>query len=393
MSGARALIPVEIPAHDLVAQYELDPRRGHRGDPGRARERRVRARRGAVEIRGRVRASLRRRPRDRRRHRARRALHRPDARSASARGRGDHGRQHRHLHAAPRSATAARGSSSPTSTSRRSTSTRPPSRPPSRRSTAAIVAVHLYGLPADVARLREIADRHGLALIEDAALAFGATVDGQPVGGLGRIGCFSFAPHKILGAYGDGGMITTNDDELARRARLLAGYGEPWRESMAGPDGRLTLLAEGYHTHLDLLQAAVLRVKLRHAEDWITAAARERRRSTTNCSQTRRSSRLGPARPNARLPELRRPRPRARRGARRARPRRESRLRSSTSRRCTSSPSTSASATGRAHCRQRRRQRRSCSACPSTQSSRRAPCAASPASSGGPPNDHDRPKE
>jgi dTDP-4-amino-4,6-dideoxygalactose transaminase len=69
-------------------------------------------------------------------------------------------------------------------------------------------------------------------------------------------------------------MITTRDDGLAQRARLLAGYGEPWRESMAGPDGRLTLLAEGYHTHLDLLQAAVLRVKLRHVAGWI-----ERRRA------------------------------------------------------------------------------------------------------------------
>jgi dTDP-4-amino-4,6-dideoxygalactose transaminase len=135
--------------------------------------------------------------------------------------------------------------------------------------TAAIVAVHLYGLPADMVRLEEIARRHGLALVEDAALAFGASVEGRPTGGLGRVACFSFAPHKILGAYGDGGMITTSDDQLAQRARLLAGYGEPWRESMAGPDGRLTLLAEGYHTHLDLLQAAVLRVKLRHVGTWI----------------------------------------------------------------------------------------------------------------------------
>ncbi len=135
--------------------------------------------------------------------------------------------------------------------------------------TAAIVAVHLYGLPADMVRLGDIARRHGLALVEDAALAFGSSVDGRPVGALGHVGCFSFAPHKILGAYGDGGMITTSDDQLSRRARLLAGYGEPWRESMAGPDGRLTILAEGYHTHLDLLQAAVLRVKLRHIGTWI----------------------------------------------------------------------------------------------------------------------------
>ena len=135
--------------------------------------------------------------------------------------------------------------------------------------TAAVVAVHLYGLPADLSRLEEVVRRHGLTLVEDAALAFGASVDGRPVGGIGRVGCFSFAPHKILGAYGDGGMITTSDEELARKARLLAGYGEPNRESMAGPDGRLTILAEGYHTHLDLLQAAILQVKLRHVHGWI----------------------------------------------------------------------------------------------------------------------------
>jgi dTDP-4-amino-4,6-dideoxygalactose transaminase len=135
--------------------------------------------------------------------------------------------------------------------------------------TAAIVAVHLYGLPADMVALAAVARRHGLALVEDAALAFDASVDSRPVGGIGDVGCFSFAPHKILGAYGDGGMITTNDDQLARRARLLAGYGEPWREAMAGPDGRLTILAEGYHSHLDLLQAAVLRVKLRHVGRWL----------------------------------------------------------------------------------------------------------------------------
>jgi dTDP-4-amino-4,6-dideoxygalactose transaminase len=135
--------------------------------------------------------------------------------------------------------------------------------------TAAIVAVHLYGLPADMIQLERVARRHGLALIEDAALAFGSSVDGRPVGSLGHVGCFSFAPHKILGAYGDGGMITTGDEQLARRARLLAGYGEPWREAMTGPDGRLTILAEGYHSHLDLLQAAVLRVKLRHVNRWL----------------------------------------------------------------------------------------------------------------------------
>ena len=112
--------------------------------------------------------------------------------------------------------------------------------------TAAIIAVHLYGLPADLGRLAEISRRHGLALVEDAALAFGASVDGRPVGGIGDVGCFSFAPHKILGAYGDGGMITTSDEQLADKALLLAGYGERGRESMADSDGRLTILEQGY---------------------------------------------------------------------------------------------------------------------------------------------------
>jgi dTDP-4-amino-4,6-dideoxygalactose transaminase len=98
-------------------------------------------------------------------------------------------------------------------------------------------------------------------------------VGDRRAGSLGRVAAFSFAPAKVLGAYGDGGLITTDDGDLARRARLLAGYGEPFREAMAGPDGRLRLEAEGYHSHLDLLQAAVLRVKLRH----LPAAARRRR--------------------------------------------------------------------------------------------------------------------
>lgn len=140
--------------------------------------------------------------------------------------------------------------------------------------TKAILPIHLYGLPADLGRLLPLAVEHGLALIEDAALAWGAKLDGRRVGALGTAGCFSFAPHKILGAYGDGGLVTTNDPELARSVRLLGGYGEPSKESMEGPDGTLTLLAEGYHSHLDLLQAAVLRVKLRHVDSWIAARQR-----------------------------------------------------------------------------------------------------------------------
>lgn len=136
--------------------------------------------------------------------------------------------------------------------------------------TRAVIAVHLYGLPADLPRLREITTRHGIALVEDACLAFGAAIGERKAGSIGDVACFSFAPHKILGAYGDGGMVVTANGELAERIRLLAGYGEPWRNSMTGPDGRFTLLVEGYHSHLDLLQAAVLRVKLHHVDGWIS---------------------------------------------------------------------------------------------------------------------------
>lgn len=135
--------------------------------------------------------------------------------------------------------------------------------------TKAIVAVHLYGLPAELGALGAIAGDHGLLLVEDAALALGARIEERPVGSIGRAASFSLAPTKILGAYGDGGFITTDDPTLARRARLLAGYGEPFRDAMTGPDGRLRLEVEGYHSHLDLLQAAILRVKLRHLPGWI----------------------------------------------------------------------------------------------------------------------------
>ncbi|MEO8968766.1 MAG: DegT/DnrJ/EryC1/StrS family aminotransferase [Solirubrobacteraceae bacterium] len=134
--------------------------------------------------------------------------------------------------------------------------------------TRAIVAVHLYGLPAEMDALRGLACADNLAIVEDAALAFGARIGNRPVGALGDGAAFSLAPSKVLGAYGDGGFIAIDDESLAARARLLAGYGEPYRNAMTGPDGRLRLEAEGYHSHLDLLQAAVLRVKLRHLPEW-----------------------------------------------------------------------------------------------------------------------------
>ncbi len=119
--------------------------------------------------------------------------------------------------------------------------------------TAAILAVHLYGQPADMTALRAVADRHGLRLIEDAAQAHGARWDGRRVGGLGDAAGFSFYPGKNLGALGDGGAITTNDAALAQRLRALRNYGSTikYRHDQIG-----------FNSRLDDLQAAFLAVKL-----------------------------------------------------------------------------------------------------------------------------------
>ncbi len=125
--------------------------------------------------------------------------------------------------------------------------------------TAAIVAVHLYGQPADMAALRRVADAHHLALIEDAAQAHGAAVGDRRVGGLADAACFSFYPSKNLGALGDAGAIVTADAGLAERARTLRDHGqaEPGRHTVVGRNSRL-----------DALQAAVLTVKLPHLDRW-----------------------------------------------------------------------------------------------------------------------------
>ncbi|MBI5877346.1 MAG: DegT/DnrJ/EryC1/StrS family aminotransferase [Chloroflexi bacterium] len=125
--------------------------------------------------------------------------------------------------------------------------------------TRAVVPVHLYGAPADLDPISAIARRHNLRVIEDAAQAHGATYNGRRVGGIGDLGCFSFYPTKNLGAYGDGGLITTNDDALADRLRLLRQYG--WRT-------RDHSVLRGLNSRLDEMQAAILRVKLRHLDAW-----------------------------------------------------------------------------------------------------------------------------
>lgn len=121
----------------------------------------------------------------------------------------------------------------------------------------AVMPVHLYGHPADMPALMSIARRHNLLVFEDCAQSHGATLDGRKTGAWGDVAGFSFYPTKGLGAYGDGGMILTNDAELAERARELREYG--WSE-------RYVSRTPGMNSRLDELQAAILRVKLRHLD-------------------------------------------------------------------------------------------------------------------------------
>ncbi|NIL95834.1 MAG: aminotransferase class I/II-fold pyridoxal phosphate-dependent enzyme [Planctomycetales bacterium] len=125
--------------------------------------------------------------------------------------------------------------------------------------TKAIIPVHLYGQCAEMEPLRQMANQHGLWLVEDAAQAIGAEYREQPAGSLGDVGCFSFYPTKNLGGAGDGGMLTTNDDQLADRLRLLRVHG--MRPRYYHP-------AIGINSRLDSLQAAVLNVKFPHLEHW-----------------------------------------------------------------------------------------------------------------------------
>ncbi len=123
--------------------------------------------------------------------------------------------------------------------------------------TKAIIPVHLYGQAADLNSIQSFARQHGLRVIEDCCQAHGATYSGRRVGCFGDLGCFSFYPTKNLGAVGDGGMVVTNDPELAERLRLLREYG--WAK-------RYVSHIPGWNSRLDELQAAVLRVKLRYLD-------------------------------------------------------------------------------------------------------------------------------
>lgn len=123
--------------------------------------------------------------------------------------------------------------------------------------TKAILPVHLYGQAADLGPIIEIAN--GIPVIEDAAQGHGATYKGRRLGAIGKAGCFSFYPSKNLGAYGDGGAVVTDDDEIAARLRRLRNYGE---------DRRYYHTIKGVNSRLDEMQAAILQVKLKHLEEW-----------------------------------------------------------------------------------------------------------------------------
>jgi dTDP-4-amino-4,6-dideoxygalactose transaminase len=135
--------------------------------------------------------------------------------------------------------------------------------------TRAILPVHLFGQMADMNPIMAVAGRHNLYVIEDAAQAIGAEYRGRRAGSIGHLGCFSFFPSKNLGGFGDGGMVTTNDPDLAERVRLLRGHG-------AKPKYYHKVV--GGNFRLDALQAAVLRVKLKYLDGW--TAGRQRNADT-----------------------------------------------------------------------------------------------------------------
>ncbi len=132
--------------------------------------------------------------------------------------------------------------------------------------TRAIIPVHLYGHPVDMDPLLKIAEKHNVPVIEDACQAHGSTYRNKQVGNIGDIGCFSFYPTKNLGAYGDAGMITTNNKELAEKLAKMRNYGQSTRYSHD---------FVGVNSRLDEIQAAILRVKLLKLDEW-----NERRRKT-----------------------------------------------------------------------------------------------------------------
>ncbi|MFA7406080.1 MAG: DegT/DnrJ/EryC1/StrS family aminotransferase [Pelobacteraceae bacterium] len=131
--------------------------------------------------------------------------------------------------------------------------------------TKALIPVHLFGQPADMAPIKAICDKHTLLLIEDCAQSFGAATNGAMTGTLGSLGCFSFFPSKNLGCYGDGGLITCATDELAEQIKVLRNHGSRVRYHHS---------VIGYNSRLDDIQAAILRVKLKRIDQFNTGRRR-----------------------------------------------------------------------------------------------------------------------
>lgn len=125
--------------------------------------------------------------------------------------------------------------------------------------TTAILPVHLFGQPADMGAIQDIAAKHGLIVVEDCAQSFGASTDGKQTGSIGGAGCFSFFPSKNLGGFGDGGLITTQSAEVAEHLRVLRNHGS-WK--------RYHHSELGFNSRLDELQAVILREKLKHIDQY-----------------------------------------------------------------------------------------------------------------------------
>ena len=133
------------------------------------------------------------------------------------------------------------------------------------KKTKAIIPVHLFGQGAEMKPILDAADRHGIPVIEDAAQAIGAEYQGRRLGSMGRIGCFSFFPSKNLGAFGDAGMVTTNDADLAEKLRIFRSHGSKPKYFHKWIGGNF---------RIDALQAAILRAKFAHLETWTKARQR-----------------------------------------------------------------------------------------------------------------------
>ncbi|MCA9231178.1 MAG: DegT/DnrJ/EryC1/StrS family aminotransferase [Planctomycetales bacterium] len=150
-------------------------------------------------------------------------------------------------------------------------------------STKAIIPVHLFGQCCDMNRLGELAQANGIPLIEDAAQAIGAEFEGKRAGSLGKLGCFSFYPTKNLGGFGDGGIITTDDEEVADSLRVLRDHGQQPRYHHA---------LVGINSRLDSLQAAVLSVKLSKLEEWTAGRQRHAAKYATEFADLKLAAQL-----------------------------------------------------------------------------------------------------